>query len=141
MYIKMAAISVVKFVNPLTILSFLQSLAGSVLVELDSNSEKLRQKEGWYHWVAASAQEGTESSTDTGYSTTSSSAGGTEYSILGLPGGEVSPLHSAAPSEASESILVSVPRTYQGGRILSCIAWSELQMHVKLFGDGGFILF
>lgn len=82
-----------------------QSLVGSVLVELDSGSEKLRQKEGWVHWVSA-AQEGTESSTDTGYSTTSS-AGGPEYSILGVPGGEVSPLLSAAPSEALESMLVS----------------------------------
>lgn len=82
-----------------------------MLVELDSNSEKLRQKEGWYHWVVA-AQEGTESSTDTGYSTSSAGMGGPlEYSTIGPE--EVS---SAAPSEASESIVVSasVACTLQG---------------------------
>lgn len=114
-------------------------------MELDSNSEKLRQKEGWFHWVASSAQEGTESSTDTGYSTTSSSAGGTEYSILGVPGGEVSPLHSAAPSEASESILVSVScqeRTIPGRDTQSPL-YSELASHkvLVLISDRGFVLF
>jgi hypothetical protein len=84
-------------------LTLLQSLVGSTLVEMDSNNERLRQKEGWFHWVSVTQEGGTES-TDTGYSTTSS---GPETSILGMPGGEVSPLLSAAPSEASEIILVS----------------------------------
>ena len=76
-----------------------------MLVELDSNSEKLRQKEGWFHWVVT--PEGTESSTDTGYSTSSAGtiSSTPEYSTPARPG-EVSPLLSAAPSEASETILV-----------------------------------
>lgn len=76
-----------------------------MLVELDSNKEKLRQKEGWYHWVVA-PQEGSEASTPGSASHLSSGTSGVgpDFSMLGA--GD-SPLLSAAPSEASDSVLVS----------------------------------
>ena len=33
------------------LIPLLQSLVGSVIVELDSLQEKLRQRDGWFHWV------------------------------------------------------------------------------------------
>ncbi len=99
---------------------------GSVFIELDPTKERLRQREGWYHWVVAS-QEGVggagggdssvSSPTYPPMAMTGAMGGGgggmgdrgappPEYSIIGRPG--ESPLTSAAPSEASDSIIVSL---------------------------------
>lgn len=85
-------------------------------MELDSNKEKLRQKEGWHNWVVSSQQE-SSSESSTPLSATYPSSAGTmmggggaqEFSVLvgtGVAGD--SPLLSTAPSEASDSVVVSV---------------------------------
>lgn len=81
-----------------------QSLFGSVLVELDSNKKKLRQKEGWYHWVVAPQEaEGSEPSTYPAGDM--DMVGAQDYSILAGAGDSL--LLSTAPSEASDSVVVS----------------------------------
>lgn len=72
-----------------------------MLVELDSNKEKLRQREGWYHWVVA-PHEDSESFAAAGPYPTSAGVGGAQEYF----GGVGSPLMSAAPSEASDVLVM-----------------------------------
>ena len=89
-----------------------QSLLGSTFIELDPSKERLRQREGWYHWVTASQEGGGGGGGGGGDASVSSPtypqplAGGgvpPEYSVIGRPG--ESPLLSAAPSEASDAVV------------------------------------
>ena len=89
-----------------------------MLIELDPRKERLRQREGWYHWVVAPQEGGGDSTvTSPTYPPSAVPGGGgvvvgsdkgapqVEYSVIGRPG--ESPLMSAAPSEASDSVIVS----------------------------------
>lgn len=67
---------------------------GSTLVEVDSKKEKLRQKEGWYHWIVTQQED-----EDSAHLT----SGGQEFGLLDAGDG---PLLSAAPSETSDGIMV-----------------------------------
>ncbi len=78
-----------------------QSLVDSVIIEMDEVNDKLRQREGWFHWVVAS-QEGMM---EDGVSQSEYINPAQEYSSIaslreGLPS-------SAVPSEASDGVVVS----------------------------------
>lgn len=80
------------------------------------NKEKLRQREGWFHWVVA-AQEG--SSSPAAYIPPGGGSRDGSIAGEGLPS-------SVTPSEASDSVMVSI--SLKISCVMGVLGYSELKI-------------